>query len=83
MTQRDVEAILGVPPGIYNSTAKEPWVLGLPQNVTCKSWVGDGDGVLVFFDRAGKVWKTEQIRVEKEMNLGRKLRYWVDLFFDK
>ncbi len=53
MTEAEVEAVLGAPPGDYSSGGLTTFtVMNHPNN---KSWLGPEQGITVFFDNVGRV----------------------------
>src|SRR5437588_11655937 len=60
MTLRDVEAVLGGPPGTYTANGQD-WSMGMlhngvrPITHTREVWVGDDGGIRVDFDEQGWV----------------------------
>src|SRR6478752_5008307 len=82
MTEAQVEEIFGVPAGIYNADLQ--WV---PIPADHKLWFGDGAGVEVWFDDAGRVSAIGFMSTPKEQTRRRDavttVRGWVNELFDK
>jgi hypothetical protein len=82
MTQGDVEAIFGIPPGHYTDGGFYfDHSLHNPPTQDRKEWVGKDVAVDVFFDASGKVLRVDHFRVTRSGNepFLAKLRRWLRL----
>ena len=83
MTQADVQAVFGVPPGDYSNggipiySRDSDWL----EPVDRKEWIGDAVAVEVFFDSAGKVLHVYQNQVAQfpDESLPTRVRHWLGM----
>lgn len=82
MTEAEVEAIFGVPPGNYNATE----LFVTDDHDPRRIWIGDGPGVALRFDADGRVSEIRRLATPKEMNFRRRVvgstRNWMNGLFD-
>lgn len=64
MTEAEVEAIFNVPAGNYHREGF--MVTPAEEYKPCKLWLGDGQGIMLRFDAAGKVCEKVNLAVPRE-----------------
>jgi outer membrane protein assembly factor BamE (lipoprotein component of BamABCDE complex) len=92
MTQADIKAILGVPPGVYSSTptgyyffsnynrGSPPTGLELIKTFGGKEWVGDGVSAYVLFDENGRAVEIHGgLVLDGDESFLDKIRHWLGM----
>jgi hypothetical protein len=82
MTDKEVEQIIGVPPGTYVHLPFQvavPHFFEPPEDTIEKNWLGSDGIIQVYFDHRGLVCTKDFIPVRLEEPLVHKIRRWLNL----